>query len=129
MSDTKERCALVIEDSSMMRQLLGLALRRLPGLRLLEASNGAEGLEALDQGEVDIIVLDLNMPVMSGFVFLERLAQRPAPRPPVVVITTEGGQAEIDRAFALGATAYITKPVQATNVLDVVGRVLSENAD
>lgn len=118
------RCALVVEDSPTMRQLLTLALRRIPGLSFVEATNGAEALQLLGTRSFDLILLDLNMPVMGGFAFLEHLAQQPT-RPPVIVITTEGASVDRERAQSLGVVAYVTKPVRgpdlAATVLSVLG--------
>jgi two-component system chemotaxis response regulator CheY len=119
------RCALVVEDSPTMRQLLTLALRRIPGLTFVEATNGAEALEILKTRTFDLILLDLNMPVMGGFAFLEHLAAG-AHKPPVIVITTENATVDRDRAKALGVVAYVTKPVRgpdlAATVLGVLGQ-------
>jgi two-component system chemotaxis response regulator CheY len=119
------RCALVVEDSPTMRQLLTLALRRIPGLSFVEATNGAEALQQLGSRSFDLILLDLNMPVMGGFAFLEHLAERPE-RPPVSVITTENASVDRERAKSLGVVAYVTKPVRgpdlAATVLSVLGQ-------
>jgi two-component system chemotaxis response regulator CheY len=122
---SEPRCALVIEDSTTMRQLLTLALRRIPGLAFVEATNGAEALELLGQRRFDLILLDLNMPVMDGFGFLERLAERGEPRPPIIVITTESGAEDRERAQALGAVAWVTKPVRGHDLAATVKEVLS----
>jgi two-component system chemotaxis response regulator CheY len=121
---SEPRCALVIEDSTTMRQLLTLALRRIPGLSFVEAQNGAEALDLLAERQFDLILLDLNMPVMDGFGFLERLAERGEPRPPIIVITTESGAVDRERAKALGAVAYVTKPVRGHDLAATVQQVL-----
>jgi len=118
------KTVLIVEDSPTMRQLTGFALRRLPGLRILEAEDGASALEILDGNEVDLILLDINMPVMGGFRFLERLAARPEPHPPVVLVTTESNDEDMQRATELGVTTWIVKPVQAATLANTVGRIL-----
>jgi CheY-like chemotaxis protein len=120
-----ERCVLVVEDSPTMRQLIGLGLRRVAGLTLVEADNGLEALELLDQYAFDLILLDLNMPVMSGFVLLEKLRER-ADVPPIIVITTESGEEDINRALSLGVAAYIMKPVRAPDLADTVREILGD---
>lgn len=120
-----ERCALVVEDSPTMRQLIALGLRRVANLSLVEAENGVEALGLMDEQQFDLILLDLNMPVMAGFAFLEELRTRDNV-PPVIVITTESGQEDIDRAIALGAAAYIMKPVRAPDLADTIRQVLGE---
>ena len=117
------RCALVVEDSPTMRQLLTLALRRIPGLSFVEATNGAEALQRLGERAFDLILLDLNMPVMGGFTFLEHLATQPT-RPPVIVITTESDPADRERAAAFGVAAYVTKPLRAPDLAATVHKVL-----
>ena len=115
--------ALVIEDSPTMRQLIGVALRRVSDLDLVEAENGAVGLELLAKQAFNLVLLDLNMPVMGGIVFLERLREMPSP-PPVIVITTESAKEDVDRALALGAAAYVMKPLKATDLVRAVVHVL-----
>jgi two-component system chemotaxis response regulator CheY len=122
-SETGSLRVLVVDDSPTMRQLLAVALRRVPNIALVEADNGAAGLELLAQQTFDLILVDLNMPVMNGFVFLENLRKIES-APPVIVITTESGQDDIDRAFALGAAAYVMKPVRAPDLADAITRVL-----
>lgn len=126
----KDRFALVVEDSPTMRQLISLALRRVPGLSIIEAENGVQGLELLERYQVAVILLDLNMPVMSGFTFMERLSEwTERPAPPVVVITTEGGEEDAEQALRLGAAAYVTKPVQAASLAAVVKDVLERHPE
>jgi len=122
-----ERSALVVEDSPTMRQLIALALRRIPALGFAEASNGAEALTLLGTRRFDLILLDINMPVMNGFAFLEQLRQTASP-PPVIVISTESAREDIERAISLGAVAYVTKPVRGPDLAATVGRVLAAHA-
>jgi two-component system chemotaxis response regulator CheY len=122
-----ERSALVVEDSPTMRQLIALALRRIPALGFAEASNGAEVLGMLAGRHFDLILLDINMPVMNGFAFLEQLSMTESP-PPVIVISTESAREDIERAMSLGAVAYVTKPVRGPDLAATVSRVLAQHA-
>jgi len=122
---TQVRRALVVEDSPTMRQLITLTLRRIPGMTFVEAEHGAQALERLAAEPFDLVLLDLNMPVMDGFTFLEALAAVPD-RPRVIVISTESGKVDVDRAAALGVVAYVTKPVRGPDLAATVQRVLSE---
>jgi two-component system, chemotaxis family, chemotaxis protein CheY len=119
------RCALIVDDSSTMRQLIGFAVRRIPGLAVVEAENGVEALRLLGERSFDLILLDINMPVMSGFTLLEELQAR-RDVPPVIVITTEDAQEDIDRALALGAAAYVMKPVTGPVLLDAIRQVIGD---
>ncbi|RMH41464.1 MAG: response regulator [Deltaproteobacteria bacterium] len=118
--------ALVVEDSPTMRQLLVFALKRIRGMRTIEASDGVDALKKLATGErPDIILTDINMPIMDGLKLVQRVRADDRLRDvPIVVITTEGGAEDRARALALGANAYIAKPIQAPQVLRQVKELL-----
>jgi two-component system chemotaxis response regulator CheY len=108
-----------------MRQLLVFALKRLPGIVIAEASNGVEGLKKLTNETFDLIFTDINMPIMDGLKLVSLVRNDPVQKNiPIVVITTEGAEEDRKRAFALGATDYITKPVQSPQVQEVARRLL-----
>jgi two-component system chemotaxis response regulator CheY len=118
--------ALVVEDSAMMRQLIMFALARIPGMRCTEADDGADALRKLKGQRFDVVLLDINMPMMDGLKLLEVIRKNPTHAAvPVVMLTTEGRPEDIERAMELGATRYLTKPVQAQEVIDVVNEVLA----
>jgi two-component system chemotaxis response regulator CheY len=125
MATVTSRCALIVDDSATMRQLIGFAVRRIPGLDLVEAENGVEALRLLAERRFDLILLDINMPVMSGFTLLEELQAR-GQMPPVIVITTEDADEDIERALALGASAYVMKPVTGPVLADTIRQVIGD---
>jgi two-component system chemotaxis response regulator CheY len=104
---------LIVDDSAVMRKIVERALRQ-AGLDLgevLEAGNGAEALVEVQKGSLDIILSDINMPVMDGLEFLKNLANiESAKGVPVVMITTEGSEARVAEALSSGAKAYLRKP-------------------
>lgn len=104
---------LIIDDSSVMRKIVERSLRQ-AGLELSEvkeASNGAEALTVLSKSTVDLILCDVNMPVMDGLEFVRRLKDvQNAKGVPVVMITTEGGETHVVQALSAGARGYIRKP-------------------
>lgn len=117
--------ALIVEDNDGLRELLALALGRIPGLSTIEACHGLDALEKIAESVPDIILTDINMPVMDGLTMLERLRGNQALASiPIVVITTEQNPVDRARAFALGASAYVTKPIRAPHVLDEVRNLL-----
>ena len=123
MVDAKK--ILIIDDSPTMRQLLVFALKRLPGVKISEASNGVDGVKQLANEKFDLIFTDINMPVMDGLKLVSLVRKDPQQcHIPIVVITTEGAEEDRKRAFSLGATDYITKPVQSTQVLNAAKRLL-----
>ena len=122
------RTALVVEDSPTMRQLIIFALRRIPGLAVVEAQDGVDALRKLaPPARFDIILTDINMPVMDGLKLIHRIRADAALREvPIVIITTEAGEEDRRRALALGANAYITKPIQAPQVIAKVRELLGD---
>ena len=117
--------ALIVEDSPTMRQLLLYALKRVPGIVATEASDGVDGLQKCEAETPDIILTDINMPVMDGLKFIEQVREREEFKNiPIVVITTEGADEDRQRAMDLGADAFISKPIQAPSVVKVVQRLL-----
>lgn len=121
---------LVVEDSATMRQLLVVALSRLPNLRIVEADDGVDALKKLPEGPFDIVLTDVNMPVMDGLKLVRRLRTDPTYKDvPIIIITTESAAEDRARALALGASAYIVKPVQAPQLLAKVRELLGLEAD
>lgn len=117
--------ALVVDDSPMLRKSVVAALRRIEGLSCAEASDGGEGLKKLSQERFDIVLTDINMPVMDGLKLIAAVRQPPLGLDiPIVVITTESDAKDRERALALGATRYMVKPVQAPDVIAAVKELL-----
>lgn len=116
---------LVVEDSAMMRQLLVFALARVKNLAVTEADDGVDALRKLATSHYDLIITDINMPVMDGLKLISRVRNDTThAATPIIVITTEGGEEDRRRALALGANAYISKPIQATHVIAQVKTLL-----
>jgi two-component system chemotaxis response regulator CheY len=110
---------LIVDDSSVMRKIVERALRQagLDPLVVFEAGSGTEGLEQLRARQVDLIVSDINMPLMDGLEFLRQIqAQGLAPGVPVVMITTESSEEQVKQAIQSGARGYIRKPFTAEQV-------------
>lgn len=117
--------ALIVEDSPTMRQLLVFALRRVRGLEVIEADDGVDALRKLVGTKLDIILTDINMPVMDGLKLVRRVRSDEALKHiPIIIITTEGAVEDRMRAIELGANAYITKPIQAPQVIAKVKELL-----
>src|ERR1700756_3639456 len=119
--------ALIIDDSSVMRKIVERSLRQ-AGLDLSEvkeASNGAEALALLATSQVELILCDINMPVMDGLEFVKRLkGVENAQGVPVVMITTEGSEGHVVQALSAGARGYIRKPFTPDQVKEHVLPVL-----
>lgn len=116
---------LVVEDSPTMRQLIVFALKRLRGLTIIEANDGVDGLKKIAADKFDLILTDINMPIMDGLKLVSLVRNDPNHRAiPIVVITTEGASEDRERALALGANDYITKPIQTHKIIEVSRRLL-----
>jgi two-component system chemotaxis response regulator CheY len=120
--------ALIVDDSSVMRKIVERSLRQ-AGIELSEvfqAGNGAEALVVLQTNVVDLILCDINMPVMDGLEFVKQLSGvANAKGVPVVMITTEGSEAHVVQAISCGARGYIRKPFTAEQVKEHVVPVLA----
>lgn len=120
-----DHAVLIIEDSPTMRQLIAFALKRLPGIRIVEANDGVDGLRKLSAERFDLVLTDINMPIMDGLKLVALLRNDANYRTtPIVVITTEGAKEDRERALALGANDYITKPIQANRILELAKTLL-----
>ena len=120
-----EYTCLVVEDSPMMRQLLVFALSRVKNLKVTEADDGVDGLRKLAGNKFDLILTDINMPIMDGLKLVKRVRSDPMHKDtPIIIITTEGSSEDRQRALQLGANAYITKPIQAPQVIAKVKELL-----
>lgn len=122
----EEYKVLIVEDSPTMRQLIAFALKRLKNIKVVEASDGVDGLKKLSQDSFNLIITDINMPVMDGLKLVSLIRKDAVYKTvPIFIITTEGGQEDRERAMALGANAYITKPISAPQVLEMVKNYLN----
>ncbi|MFZ3072234.1 MAG: response regulator [Thermodesulfobacteriota bacterium] len=119
---------LIIEDSPTMRQLLVFTLKRMRELEIEQAADGVEGFKKLATGKFDLILTDINMPIMDGLKFVGLLRNDAANENkgvPIIIITTEGGESERDQGLALGANSYITKPINAVSLISAVKKHLN----
>ena len=121
---------LIVDDSSVMRKIVARSLQQ-AGLNLaqvLEAGNGAEALAVLKQGKVDLILCDINMPVMDGLELMKQLSGvENANGVPVVMITTEGNEGQVVQALSAGARGYIRKPFTPDQIKEHVLPALAGN--
>ncbi len=109
----------------MMRQLLVFALARVRGLHVVEADDGVDALRRLNSGQFDLLITDINMPIMDGLKLVARVRKDERHKHmPIVVVTTESAEEDRQRAENLGANAFITKPIQAPDVVNTIKRLL-----
>jgi two-component system chemotaxis response regulator CheY len=119
--------ALVIDDSRAVRIIIGNILREI-GMEVIEASNGREALDRIKQNpDVELMLLDWNMPEMNGFDFLRAVRSQPAfDRVRILMVTSESRGEQVNQALRAGANEYLMKPfnkdvlLAKLNLLDVL---------
>jgi two-component system, chemotaxis family, chemotaxis protein CheY len=115
---------LAVDDSPSVRQMVKLTLAG-AGYDIVEAGDGAEGLSKARANKLDMVVTDLNMPVMNGLGLIRELRKLPAYRGvPILFLTTESDPEMKQQAKAAGATGWITKPFQQDQLVAIVRKVL-----
>jgi len=118
---------LVVDDSAAIRKILQRVLRQ-TGMAIravYEAGDGEEALTVLDTHKVDLVLSDINMPRMDGLQLLASLKAAEQWRHiPVVMITTEGGEAKVGEAVRLGAAGYVRKPFTADQIKEKLVGIL-----
>ncbi len=123
--------ALIVDDSAVMRKIVERAIRQ-AGIelsRVFEAGNGVEALAVLADNAVDLILCDINMPVMDGLEFVKQLSSvANAKQAAVVMITTEGSESHVVQAISLGARGYIRKPFTPDQVREHIVPLLAVKA-
>jgi two-component system chemotaxis response regulator CheY len=115
---------LVVDDSATVRQQVSVALRQ-AGYEIVEAVDGADGLSKLSsEPDIAMVICDINMPRMNGLEMIEQLAQsKTIKKVPVVMLTTEGQPALIQRAKQAGAKGWIVKPFKPDLLLAAVNKL------
>ena len=114
---------LAIDDSRTMRDMLQLTLGR-AGFDVTLAEDGQQGLDRLRESNPDVVITDLNMPVMDGFGFIEAARTDGSwPGLPILILTTESAAELKARARAAGATGWIVKPFDEVKLVDAIHRV------
>lgn len=113
---------LYVDDARSLRKLVDQVLQSKYDLTFAE--NGAEGLKAIEQQKFDVILSDINMPIMTGLEFLEKLRQHPNGKyTPTLMLTTEASKEMKDEGKRLGATGWIVKPFDPAKLVNAIERV------
>lgn len=122
-------CILVVDDSSVSRRMVCKAIE-MSGLdigTILEASNGQEALKILETAWVDVVLADINMPVMNGVEMVEEMARRDFMSvTPVVIISSERSDKRQSELQAHGIKAYLPKPFRPEKIKQIVGQLLQQ---
>lgn len=122
--DSKLRRVLIVDDSVSMRQMVSFTLRQ-GGFDVIEAEHGRDALDKLASATVDLIITDLNMPVMDGITLIQNVRKQPMMKSkPILMLTTEGLAAKKEQGKAAGATGWIVKPFDPEKLLQTLAKVL-----
>jgi two-component system chemotaxis response regulator CheY len=118
---------LIVEDSPTMRQMIAFSLKRFHNAQIIEAVDGLDALRKLAGPEkIDLILTDINMPVMDGLKLVSMVRQNASLRDiPIIIISTEGADEDRERGLALGANAYIAKPIQSSHLIRTISELLA----
>jgi two-component system, chemotaxis family, chemotaxis protein CheY len=123
---------LIVDDSQVMRTLVKRVVN-LSGFefgKIFEAGDGEDALKALDENWIDIVLTDLNMPVMDGIEFLKRIkSSEDFKNIPVIIVSTEGRDEKIQEIMDLGAAGFISKPFRPEDIRDKISSALGVTAD
>jgi len=118
---------LVVDDSPTVVKLMTYSLKS-QGYQVLSACDGMDALEKMSHlsEEVDLIITDLNMPNLDGYGLIEAVRQGQR-KTPIIILTSEEGEADRERGIAVGADAYLVKPFRAALLLSEVSKHLDSN--
>ncbi len=119
---------ITIDDSSTMRRIIKNTLKRIGyGDEILEAGDGKEALEVLENNDVDLIITDWNMPVMDGLAFVKKIrSDSKYDDTPIIMVTTEAAKEDIITALKAGVNNYIVKPFTPDVLKEKIETVLGK---
>jgi len=118
------KTVLTVDDSPSIRQMVSFTLKS-AGYEVLEASDGQDGLDKARTKVVDLVLTDQNMPRMDGVTLIKTLRGMPSYRSiPILMLTTESGDAMKQQGKAAGATGWLVKPFDPQKLLEVVKKVI-----
>jgi two-component system chemotaxis response regulator CheY len=116
---------LVVEDSPTMRQLIAFALKRIQGAKLVEVSDGIEALKKIAAEKFNLIITDITMPIMDGLKLVSLIRENDQHKEtPIIIITSDLSEEQRKIALAVGANAYLTKPIQTAELLKLVSQFI-----
>jgi two-component system, chemotaxis family, chemotaxis protein CheY len=114
---------LIVDDSASIRMVVGIALRG-AGYEVIEAKDGQDALNKLTGQKVNLIISDVNMPIMDGITFVKSVKQLPSYRfTPIIMLTTESDESKKREGQAAGAKAWVVKPFKPEQMLGAVQKL------
>ena len=124
--DTVKRKVLIVDDEPNIVTALEFLLKR-SGYDVRTVANGAEALAALEADRPDVVLLDIMMPVKSGYEVCQRMRERPEWRDiKIVMVSAKGRGAEVSKGLSVGADLYVTKPFSTQELLDQINGLFAD---
>jgi CheY-like chemotaxis protein len=126
-----ERRVLVVDDSIVVRKVLVMTVRQLPEFVhafVDEAGNGALALKRLEAAQYDLVLSDIRMPYMDGLDLVRAVRERGDTKTPIVLISTLGTEADVQRGLEAGADAYLLKPIAPAIIRNALREFLDRRA-
>lgn len=115
---------LIVDDSKTVRNLVAFIMKK-EGFKVTVAEDGLDGLEKLYSNSFDLVISDVNMPRMDGFTFVRTVREQDNYRDlPIVILSTEGQERDIQEGLSLGANMYLVKPAQPDTMVKNVKMLL-----
>lgn len=115
---------LVVDDSASLRQVVSISLKG-KGYDVIQASNGKDALSKLDGTKINLVISDVNMPIMDGLTFVTEMKKLPRYKfTPVIMLTTEAGASMKEKGRAAGVKAWVVKPFKPEQMLTAVAKLI-----
>jgi len=119
-----EKTIMTVDDSASIRMMVSFSLKE-AGFKVVEAVDGVDALEKLEEHDISLVIADVNMPVMDGIQFVKEMRVHPKYKfTPVVMLTTESHESMKEKGREAGATGWIVKPFKPEQLISVVRKVL-----
>ena len=123
----EKKAILIVDDSKTVRNLVSFVIKK-AGFKVITAEDGLDGLEKLySNPEIVLIVSDVNMPRMDGLTFIKNIREQEAFRDlPIIILSTEGEDKDIQAGLEVGADIYMVKPAQPNKLLKNINMLLGK---
>jgi two-component system chemotaxis response regulator CheY len=120
---------LLVDDSNTMRRIEKNTLEKMGYADIIEAQDGAEAVKRVDAGGIELVLMDWNMPNMTGIEALKAIKANPAHKAlPVIMVTSESEKSRIMEAIQAGASNYVVKPFQPETLQEKISAVMAKAA-
>ena len=124
MGDSDRKSILLVDDSRAVRQLVKFMISRHIDSDIQEAGDGVEAVDKIKDQDFDLVITDVNMPNMDGLSLVKKVREEMDLKVPIIIVTTMGKEQDRDAGLNLGANSYVTKPIQAPELMREVTNLL-----